>query len=222
MYWWIVGSWSCLFRFFSHILVLHLKSLSVLVVLIPFQLFLHLCCYFEVLPLDGLYEFFRSDVFCVFVDRGQHADTIVLIFIGSFAIADSSDVLKFTLRSINDYLPYWFWRRFVSQVREFSRFQLTFRWTLFQHCGLMHVWIGPETQFSITFLSSCKHIHCWWFMHQFFRKLQWIGIGEGILNRLQSFCFFTVELEHRTHCSFSRRGPCDPRRARSRFNHFCY
>ena len=56
------------------------------------------------LPLDSLGELVRADVLCVLVDRGQHADAIVLILIWSFAIADGSDVLKFTLRSIDDYL----------------------------------------------------------------------------------------------------------------------
>lgn len=93
----IVGSRRSFFSLLSYIFVLHLESLFVLVVLLPFQLFLHLGCYFEVLSLDCLRKLFRSDILCVFIDRGKHADAIVLIFIGSFAIADGSNVLKFTL-----------------------------------------------------------------------------------------------------------------------------
>ena len=155
MYGRIVGSQSSFLCFLSYILVLHLESLFVLVVLLPFQLFLHLSCYFKVFPLDCLCELFKTDVLCVFIDRGKHADAIVLIFIGSFAIADGSNVLKVTLWSINDYLPYGLWWRFVSQVRKFSRFQLTFRRALFQHCSLMRVGIGSKTQFSVAFLGRC-------------------------------------------------------------------
>lgn len=106
MYRRIVGSRRSFFSLLSYIFVLHLESLFVLVVLLPFQLFLHLSCYFEVFPLDGLCELLRSDILCVLIDRGKHADAIVLIFIGSFAIADGSNVLKFTLRSTNYYLSY--------------------------------------------------------------------------------------------------------------------
>lgn len=220
MYWRIVGSRSCFLCFLTHVFVLHLESLFVLVVLLPLELFLHLSCYFEVLPLYGLCELFRAYVLCVFVDRSQHADAIVLIFIGSFAIADGSNVLKFTLWSINYYLSYGLGWRFVSQVREFSRFQLTFRRALFQHCSLMRVGVGLQTQFSIAFLGRCQHIHSRRFMHQSLRKLQWKGISKGILHRLQPLCFFTVKLQHRTLRSLRRRSSGDPRRTRSRFNHF--
>lgn len=84
----------------------------------------------------------------------------------------------------------------------------------------MRVGVGLQTQFSIAFFGRSEHIHCRRFVHQSLRKLQWIGIGKGILHWLQALCFFTVELEHRTLRPLSRGGPGDPRRARSRFNHF--